>query len=111
MEPSTIHTEWHQIIGVIGTVIYISTYFLVQISWIKAPGYSYCLLNIMAASLVGISLLFEFNLASALIQASWILISIIGITKLVYNNKSKRKRRRRRSSGSHYYKPDDIVVG
>lgn len=111
MEPSTLHTEWHQITGVIGTVIYISSYFLVQINWIKAPGYSYCILNIIAASLVGISLLFEFNLASALIQASWILISIVGITKLVYNKKSERKRRRRRSSAGHYYKSDDIVIG
>lgn len=93
------YTEWHQIAGVAGTAVYISSYFAVQIGWIKAPGYSYCVFNMMAASLVGISLLYEFNLASALIQIAWILISIVGITKLVlFSKHSPRKRKRRRRS-------------
>lgn len=101
-----VYYEWHQIAGVIGTLVYISSYFLVQMGWIKAPGYSYCIFNIIAASLVGISLFYEFNLASALIQMSWILISIAGISKLVFfNHSSSRKRRRRRRSptGRKYY--------
>lgn len=102
-------SEWHQIAGVFGTTVYIGSYFLVQVGWLKAPGYVYCFSNMVAASLVGISLLFEFNLASALIQISWILISIVGITKLVFFNKHqsrKRRRRRRAVSGQRFYSND-----
>lgn len=75
--------EWHQITGLIGTFGYIFSYFLVQFGYISAPGYWYCFLNILSAGLVGVSLFHEFNLPSALIQISWILISVGGIAKLL----------------------------
>jgi len=42
-------------------------------------GSLYCLLNILAASLVLVSLTEAFNLASILIQISWITIGLVGI--------------------------------
>ncbi len=77
------YLQWYQLVGVLGTIIYVGSYTLTQIGWIRAPGYTYSLSNLIAASMVGISLLYDFNLASALIQLLWILISIVGITKLV----------------------------
>ncbi len=44
-------------------------------------GYSYAALNLLGASLILISLVGAFNLFSAIIQISWILISIFGITR------------------------------
>jgi len=48
------------------------------------------LLNLSAASFVLISLLTEFNLASALIQISWIVISITGLTRMWLLNRRLR---------------------
>ncbi len=90
--------EWHQMAGVVGTLLYIGSYFLIQLGKIDVPGYKYSFMNVAAASLVGISLLYEFNLASALIQISWILISFVGIFRLLlgYSRPRRRKGTRRR---------------
>ena len=77
------YLQWYQLVGVLGTIIYVGSYTLTQIGWIRAPGYTYSVSNLIAAGMVGISLLYDFNLASALIQLLWIVISIVGITKLV----------------------------
>jgi len=88
--------EWHQTIGVAGTFIYIGCYFMTQIGWVSTPGFLYSGLNIIAASLVGISLLYDFNLASAIIQVSWIVISMIGIVGIVLSRSNRRRRRKSR---------------
>ena len=75
--------QWvYQIIGVMGFVVYMLAYFLLQIGKIESANSMYTLMNLAAASLVSISLIHEFNLASMLIQVSWILISIIGLTRI-----------------------------
>ena len=88
--------EWHQVAGVAGTLLYIGSYFLMQLGKVSVPGYTYSVMNVAAASLVGISLLYEFNLASALIQISWILISVVGIFRLSLGYHNPRRRTRRR---------------
>lgn len=95
--------EWHQLVGVVGTVTYIGSYFIVQIGLMRAPGYAYCLVNILAASLVGVSLLYEFNLASAIIQVSWIMISLAGIICLLFSDKHRGKKNQ--STTSIYHLP------
>ncbi len=74
-------TEIYQAIGVAGFVLYMLSYFLLQIGKIQGSGNVYILMNLMAASFVLVSLVHNFNLASALIQISWILISIIGLIR------------------------------
>ncbi|MDA9208459.1 hypothetical protein N9O61_06210, partial [Octadecabacter sp.] len=50
-----------------------------QFNVIQGQGLMYPALNVLAASLVLASLTVEFNLASALIQISWIVIGCAGI--------------------------------
>ena len=69
----------YQLIGVIGFILYMMSYFLLQIGKLNGSGNGYILMNLSAASFVLISLTQHFNLASALIQISWILISFIGL--------------------------------
>ena len=54
---------------------------LVQIDRMDGNGRNYTLCNMLAASLVAVSLFAEFNLSSALIQGSWILIGFVGLAK------------------------------
>lgn len=66
-------------IGVLGFFAYITAFGAVQLGWMDGNSNAYTLLNVLAASLVAISLLREFNLASALIQGSWIIIGLVGL--------------------------------
>lgn len=68
--------EW---VGVAGFVCYVIAFGSVQFGKMDGNSMAYSLANVLAASLVAVSLLAEFNLASALIQSSWIMIGITGL--------------------------------
>ncbi|MEP6021448.1 MAG: hypothetical protein ABJ251_23490 [Paracoccaceae bacterium] len=65
-------------IGVVGFVVYIGSFSLVQAGHICGNGMAYALTNVVAASLVLLSLINAFNIASFLIQISFITIGLYG---------------------------------
>ena len=67
--------------GYIGVAFYIGSYAALQFGFIKGRGYVYAFLNLVAASLVLISLAEAYNRFSATIQIMWICISIVGIVR------------------------------
>ncbi len=71
----------YEIIGLIGFVLYMVSYWLLQLGRLNGNGYCYATLNIAAALFVLVSLRLDFNLASMLIQLAWISISIFGIVR------------------------------
>ena len=71
-------------VGMVGVLTYLASYFALQAGFIRGQTYTYATLNIVAASCVLFDLQTHFNLSSALIQASWILISMVGIARLYY---------------------------
>lgn len=70
-----------QIVGVIGFLVYICAFGAVQFGQLDGNSATYSACNVLAASLVGLSLLAEFNLSSALIQISWVSIGLIGLAR------------------------------
>ena len=70
----------YESIGVAGFVCYTTAFGAVQFGLMDGNRMPFTLLNILGACLVGVSLTAEFNLASALIQGSWIVIGLIGLT-------------------------------
>lgn len=70
--------------GLSGVGLYLIAYALLQLRFISGIGYLYPVLNALAALGVMISLFQEFNLASLLIQISFIAISAYGILRLFY---------------------------
>ena len=68
-------------IGIFGAGVYLGSYALLQLGILKGDSYTYSTLNILAPSCVMISLLTAFNMSSAIIQMSWIIISIVGICR------------------------------
>ncbi|MEO0752070.1 MAG: cyclic nucleotide-binding domain-containing protein [Pseudomonadota bacterium] len=71
--------EWA---GYLGVAFYIGSYIGLQTGFIPGVGYTYAMLNLIGAALVLVSLTLAFNLASAMIQISWIVISLVGITRI-----------------------------
>lgn len=68
-----------QLTGIAGFFFYIFAFGAVQFDWLNGNSTLYSICNIVAASLVAVSLIADFNLASALIQGSWILIGFTGL--------------------------------
>lgn len=69
-------------LGLIGVAFYIGSYAALQIGLLRGSGYPYTLLNLFAAILVLVSLTKEFNLSSAIIQITWIGISLFGLARM-----------------------------
>lgn len=77
-----------QMCGLAGVTGYIGCFTSLQFQILRGDSCAYSLLNILSASLVLISLTEHFNLASAIIQVSWI---VIGISGLVFRMVRKQK--------------------
>ena len=67
------------LIGNIGVVVLVTTYLMLQLNKLSSDGLAYSLLNAIGAGLIVISLLVDFNLSALVIEAFWVLISLLGI--------------------------------
>ncbi len=76
--------------GIGGVAVYLGSYAALQAGLLRGNGYLYASLNLLAASLVLASLMVEFNLSSAIIQISWIIISAVGITRIFLQSRALR---------------------
>ncbi len=52
---------WYDFAGIVGTALIIGTYILLQIERIRSESLLYSLLNALGASLIVVSLIFNFN--------------------------------------------------
>lgn len=68
-----------QLIGIFGFFVYLASFAAVQVGRLSGNGMTFSAANVVAAICVGISLTVDFNLASALIQGSWIVVGVTGI--------------------------------
>lgn len=69
------------LIGCLGTVIILITYYLLQARKLLSTSLSYSFLNLGGALLIFISLMYSWNLPAVLMEVAWILISLFGILK------------------------------
>ena len=79
-------------IGVVGFVVYIAGFSLVQAGHICGNGMAYALSNVVAATLVLTSLVNAFNIASFLIQVSFITTGLYGTFRKLYGRKYETER-------------------
>jgi hypothetical protein len=66
-------------IGMLGVLMILTTYTLVQLDRISVRKLSYSLINALGAGLILVSLYVDFNLSAVVIESSWLLISLFGI--------------------------------
>ncbi len=69
------------IIGLVGVVLLITTYGLLQFDRIDPKGFWYSCNNMLVAILVTVSLVYNFNLASMVIEVFWFSLSVYGLLK------------------------------
>jgi hypothetical protein len=73
--------NWYDILGTLGVAVIILTYVLLQIERVRSDQLIYSLLNAIGAGLILVSLYFEFNFPSAVVEFFWLVISLFGIGK------------------------------
>ncbi len=72
--------DWTVIVGLVGMIITLLAYFLLQAQKLHGNGLVYQLMNAVGALGVALSLLFgTFNLPAFLLEVIWLVISIYGI--------------------------------
>ena len=73
--------QWHDLVGNLGVLFVIGTYVLLQAERISATSYTYSSFNATGAMLIMVSLFYDFNLSSFMIEVAWLFISLFGIAR------------------------------
>ena len=73
--------NWYDILGTLGVGVIILTYAMLQLGRIRSEQVLYSILNAFGASLILVSLYFDFNFPPVVVEFFWLLISLFGIGK------------------------------
>lgn len=68
-------------VGSVGVGVIIFTYILLQTGKIKSESLAYSVANAAGASLIIVSLIYNFNFAAFVVEFFWVLISLYGVVK------------------------------
>jgi multisubunit Na+/H+ antiporter MnhB subunit len=69
------------LIGILGVVVIIIAYMLLQLEKIDAKDLNFSVLNALGSFLIIISLIYNWNLASFFMESTWMALSLYGILK------------------------------
>jgi hypothetical protein len=72
---------FYDLVGFAGAAIIIAAYFANQQRWLRSDDRRYPLANLCGAVLILISLYFEWNFPSVVIELFWAAISLYGLAK------------------------------
>jgi hypothetical protein len=75
------------IVGIIGVIIILVAYYWVSMGRYTAKNFNFQALNFLGAWLILFSLYFHWNLSSVLIEIAWIIISMIGMYRIIKETK------------------------
>lgn len=67
------------IVGIVGVFFVLLAYYLLTTNRLSASHLPYQLFNFFGALLILFSLMFTWNTASVIVEAAWVLISMVGI--------------------------------
>lgn len=79
-------------IGLVGVVIILIAYFLLSTGRWRADSLRFQIINFAGAWLILYSLYFHWNLSSVVIEIAWVIISIIGIYRIIIARMKKATR-------------------
>lgn len=72
---------WHDLVGNLGVLMILGTYFALQADRIDAKSVAYSALNALGAGSITVSLLFDFNLSAFVVEAAWVAVSVYGLAR------------------------------
>ena len=81
--------HWYDLVGLLGTALVVGSYFLLQSGRLSGTGLPYQSINIVGSGCILVSLVGGFNLSVALLQCTWIAISVYGIARGVITRRQK----------------------
>jgi len=73
------------VIGIIGVFIIVVAYILMQIDKMDPKGFNFSLLNTIGAIFILVSLYYDWNLASFIMEVIWLSLSLYGAIKAKQN--------------------------
>lgn len=71
--------DWPMIVGLIGMLVTLFAYFLLQARKLGGNGIVYQLMNALGSAAIIVSLIYAFNLPAMILEIAWLAISIYGI--------------------------------
>jgi hypothetical protein len=71
----------YDLVGFAGVALILAAYFANQQRWLRSDDWRFPTANLIGAILIFVSLLFEWNFPSAVIEVFWMLISVWGIVQ------------------------------
>ena len=77
--------------GLIGVLLILVAYLLLQLDRLPSSSPSYSLLNAAGALLIIVSLIFDFNLSAFVVEAFWFLISLLGLWRSLISQKNSQR--------------------
>ena len=75
--------HYYDFIGNLGVLLILGSYLLVQLRRLPATGLANVTANGIGAAAVLYSLAFDFNLSAFIIEAAWLLISLVGLVRIL----------------------------
>ena len=72
---------WYDVVGTSGVVMVLVAYFLLQTERWSGRSIGFSVVNLLGSLLITVSLIYNFNLSSFIIEMAWIAISINGIAR------------------------------
>jgi hypothetical protein len=82
------NTTLPDLIGLIGVVITLIAYLLLQISVLKIQDVIYSAANALGSVMILYSLIFQWNLSCFVIESFWLGISLFGIVKVLLKKRT-----------------------
>ena len=79
--------HWSDFIGLVGMVLLVFTFFLLQTDRIDPKGFNYSFFNLLVAILLGINLYYKPVLANIVLEIFWATMSSWGMYKWYRTNK------------------------
>lgn len=73
--------QWHQWCGIVGAMLVVLAYLLLQVTRLSGAGLPYLLLNLFGAVGMAASLYGSFSMPVLVMQLAWIAISLFGIVR------------------------------
>lgn len=73
--------QWHDLVGNLGVVCILLSYALLQLDKLDLKSLAYSLINAVGAVLIIVSLIYNFNLSSMVIEIVWLSISLFAIAR------------------------------
>ncbi len=81
MESVAMGYAWYDLVGNLGVLLILGTYFALQTGRLDARAVAYSALNALGAGSITVSLLFDFNLSAFIVEAAWVAVSLYGLAR------------------------------